>query len=651
MTGYPPESVAAPRAIATLPMTENLLQREWTAAELEAVLTEAPRTPLLPPLDSEAWRRVAGNPAARSLLQPLRLRAEAEWDQPLPVLTDELYASFRATGRRIDFEEVYFERRRRLGRAAASLLLAAPDDPWRERFAASVVAKLTSIFEEVSWALPAHVHWHDDDVSGKEPLQIDLFCAETANLMAESLDLFGAMIPAELRERIRLRLRHAIFENYLDRPEPFHWTKVIHNWNAVCHQGVIGSALSQLDDVPMLARMLLAARPSLRLFLSGFSPDGGCSEGAGYWSYGFGWFAILNQQLEARTGNGLSLFEGDGHIREIARFGPRMALAKGRQVNFADNGGDHGLPPTLLSYLGHRLGEADCRGAAEDAFRILLRKGIAMDGERCDLFFLGRLLLHLPAELPPAGSSVAEDCLLPDLAVAVARGIDRRGHLWELAAKGGHNDEHHNHNDCGGFLLNIDGCRLLTEIGAPEYVKDFFSPKRYEFLAARTLGHPLPIINGCEQAAGAAHASRILSHSFSQERAELVVDVTACYPAEAGCRSFVRSLRLDKLLGKLTVSDEFVLDRHESLESALITPHPVALADDKSSASIMAEGLSLEVRPLAGTQLDRVESHSYQSHEGKAAAIHRLVYRAASLQGPLRLAIEMELAPWISSPL
>ncbi len=54
--------------------------------------------------------------------------------------------------------------------------------------------KFTSIFEEVSWALAAHVNWHNNDVSGKEPFQIDLFCTETANLMAEMLDLFGALV-------------------------------------------------------------------------------------------------------------------------------------------------------------------------------------------------------------------------------------------------------------------------------------------------------------------------------------------------------------------------------------------------------------------------------------------------------------------------
>lgn len=56
----------------------------------------------------------------------------------------------------------------------------------------------------------------------------------------------------------------------------------------------------------------------------------------------------------------------------------------------------------------------------------------------------------------------------------------------------GHNADHHNHNDCGSFLLNLDGAPALLEIGAPEYVHDFFNDKRYTFLAARPLGHSVP---------------------------------------------------------------------------------------------------------------------------------------------------------------
>jgi len=623
-------------------MTKNLFQENLAASEIEEILHRHARVPLLPSHGSAAWERAGQNPVARALANPLRDRAIEECAAPLPVLTDELYASFRATGRRLPFEQVYFERRRRLARAAITLLMGGPADPSLGEFTASMLDKLTSVFEEVSWALAAHVNWHNNDVSGKEPLQIDLFCAETANLMAEMLDLLGPLIPAALQLRIRARLQSHIFENYLNRFNELHWTKATHNWNAVCHQGVIGAALSQLDDVSMLARMLILARGSLRLFLSGFSPDGGCSEGTGYWSYGFGWFAVLNEQLETRTGGELSLFEGDEHIRKIARFGPCMALADGKLVNFADNGGEGTLGPVLLSYLGRRFNEPGYDSASAQSYRRLIQAGIAMDTERCDVLYLGRLFLRCPEKPPVPDDHLATDCFLPDLAVLVAHGRDRRGHLWEFAAKGGHNEEHHNHNDCGSFLLNIDGVRLVAEIGAPEYVKDFFSPKRYEFLAARSLGHSVPLINGCEQPEGAAFASRVMAHTLSPERAEFVVDATACYPAQAGCLQFVRSFRFEKRPGKLSVQDTFNLSRTEALESALIALYPVIL--EKNQAIIRGGGLELVVRASPGTKLDRVEVHPYKNRSGQDASVHRLVWIPETLSAQVSLTVEMELA-------
>jgi hypothetical protein len=622
-------------------MTSNLLSGEWTVHEIGRVLSAHPRGPLLPPLDSTAWRRVSNNPIVKAWIKPLRAMAQEEYAAPLPELTDELYGSFHRTGIRIPFEKVYFERRRRLARAAMSLLLSEEGDPWRQRFTESLIAKVTDVFEEVSWALPAHVNWGTDDPSGKDPLQIDLFCAETANLMAETLDLFERIIPRPLRERMRARLHHDIFENYLARP--FHWKEVTHNWNAVCHQGVIGSALSQVDDVALLSEMLFLARRYLPLFLGGFGKDGGCSEGPGYWSYGFGWFTFLNEQLELRTAGELSLFDGDSHVREIALFGPRMSLAGGNIANFSDNGPSGGLPPAVLSYLGERLNLPECSSASRENYRRLAESGIDASAERCDLFFLTHLFLRCPEELPEKESRASDDSFLPELAVLVAHGTDHRGHQWDFAAKAGHNDEHHNHNDCGSFIVNINGTRFITEIGAPEYVKGFFGPERYEFLAARTLGHSLPIINGCEQAAGISYASRVVSHRMDRNGVTFVMDATRCYPSEAGCREFLRTFEFDKSEGRLTVMDTFALDRIEALEGAIISIHPILLVD--GHALILAGNLAMALRPLEGTRFNRVDTLGYQSRSGTEAFIQRLVIEPSSLTSIVRMGVEMDLLP------
>jgi hypothetical protein len=622
-------------------MTKNLFRDITSLAELEAIFARTAVRPLVPPIGAESWERARKNPVVAALAAPLRERALRECGAPLPELTGELYASFRATGHRIAFESVYFERRRQLGRAAITLLLAPPDDPQAKRLLASMLEKFTSVFEEVSWALAAHVNWHNNDVSGKEPMQIDLFCAETANLMAEVLDLFGERIPSALRARVLERLRTHVWENYVANFEKFHWPKVTHNWNAVCHQGVLGSALSQVKDAALLARVFWLARASLPLFLGGFANDGGCSEGIGYWSYGFGWFTVLNEQLETRTGGELSLFEGDEHVRRIAQFGSRMSLAGGKLVNFSDNGAEGTLSGPLLTYLGQRLQERDCLREGMKGYRHVSGTGIALDGERCDIFFLGRFFLRCPEKISAEDATPNADCYLPDLGVLVAHGQDGAGRAWDFAAKAGHNDEHHNHNDCAGFILNIAGTRFVAEIGAPEYTKDFFSEKRYEILAARSLGHSVPLINGIEQAAGKDFTSRVDGHTLDSEAASLAIQAAAAYPEAAGCKAFIRYFRFVKS-GRLHLRDVFHLTRTESLESALVTTHPVTM--NKDEAVIRADGLELTVRAGHATYFHRVETLSYFDRRGREAHVQRLVWKPETVSAQFATEVEFLIA-------
>ena len=71
-----------------------------------------------------------------------------------------------------------------------------------------------------------------------------------------------------------------------------------------------------------------------------------------------------------------------------------------------------------------------------------------------------------------------------------------------FAAKGGNNDENHNHNDIGHFLCVFHGEMLLTDLGAGEYTKDYFGDGRYDILCNRSMGHSVPLVNGREQCAG-----------------------------------------------------------------------------------------------------------------------------------------------------
>lgn len=606
----------------------NLLSAELDHAGLVAIFRKHPPASPLPVLGDARWTRAFSCPASAAARDALLTAAGAERDQPLPELTDALYADYAATGVRLNFENPYFERRSRLARAALALL--ARGEAGESPESRSFLAKLEAILDECSWALTAHVK----NDTGRDARTVDLFASRTANALAEYLRIFAAVVPDGMRSRIRGRLRDTVFLPYLETD--FFWLENTNNWNAVCHQGILGAAFTVENDADLLARLCLRARAALPVFLRGFGPDGACSEGPAYWDFGFGWFAYLNLQMETRTGGELSLFADASLAPLMAGYAPAMSLEGGAVVNFADCAPGAPLRPHILHYLGERLALPACRREAHAQLRAHLADGADfLAAKRTDFFYWGRLLLDardiLDAERAET-SVVSSDAFYPSYGLWVVRGRDRAGRLWELAAKGGHNDEHHNHNDVGSWLLHIDGVPLVTELGRPAYTRDFFTPSlRYTFLAARTLGHSLPVINGCEQSPGEAFAGRVLRAETDADTVVFELDATAAYPAEAGCERFVRRLVFEKSAGRVTWTDRIRLGAPGEVESAVITRAGHVELESPEVAVIREAGRVLELRiaraesGACAIAWTRVESHAYTAHDGRAASCRRLV--------------------------
>lgn len=597
---------------------KNLLFDAPSQAELCACLAQGSAEPLLPPLGAPFWQERFARPRLRRIMETLRPVAQAQADEPLPPLTDELYADFHVSGSRQRFEAVYFERRRRLAR---TLFCALADGPG-SAFVPSAVRQLEEIFDEVAWELPAHVVSPD----GKDPAVVGLFAAETAHLMAQCACLLGDALPAALGRRIGERLRTQIFDAYLTHggeDGAWSWSRSTSNWNAVCHQGILGAALLLEHNPERLVRLLHAAAPRLACFLAGFTADGGCTEGPTYWAYGFGWFMALNEQLEWRSNGKLSLVTGqEERIRAIARYGVTVCLAGGRVVNFADSGAvsSDGHGP-LLAYLGRRLDESACTDQARVLYGRLDEQGVNMGSIRCDVFYLERLFRHAPQGSPAAAPAARFDAL-PDLQVFVARGADARGVYWEFAAKGGHNGEHHNHNDCGTYVVHLDGVPAVMELGRPEYTRETFGPRRYENNATRSRGHSIPVINGCEQAAGAEYAARVLRATHDHGRVEIEIDLTRCYPQEARCTSCIR--RFVFAPGRLRVEDTIQLAAPGEVETAVILPD--------------SEERRVCIEPSERTLVAATEVLRYRSPEHPDVAVRRLVLKPAAPASTIALA-------------
>ena len=131
--------------------------------------------------------------------------------------------------------------------------------------------------------------------------------------------------------------------------------------------------------------------------------------------------------------------------------------------------------------------------------------------------------------------------LLEDQQAAILRMPTAKGELLACFT-GGHNDERHNHNDLGHFIVALDGKLVVPDLGAPVYKTDFFGPQRYTYITASSAGHCCPLIGEHEQRAGAEAAGRVLAWQPDGEIPRLALDLTAAYPPEAGLERWTRTL-------------------------------------------------------------------------------------------------------------
>lgn len=335
------------------------------------------------------------------------------------------------------------------------------------------------------------------------------------------------------------------------------------NWAAVCAGSIGGAAMYLMDDTERLALLLHRVLKTMTCYLRGFGADGVSTEGVSYWAYGFGYFAYFAALLKERTAGKLDLFREE-KIEQIALFPQRCYLTGNQVVCFSDCSPRVNYQPGLMAYLqgefaGIRVPEPQYGAWTEN------------DGLRRWANIIRSLVWGMPATDagPPAETAV----YFPD-AQWLLTGTDRGAKRIRFAAKGGHNDEPHNHNDIGSFVIHVDGDTLLADLGRGEYSRQYFGPERYGFLCTGSRGHSVPIIDGRYQQEGREHAARVLRSRTAPDRDELVLEMAAAY-GEANLKSLVRSFAFDKTGSPYLLLEDafaFVQPPHTVVER-LITPY------------------------------------------------------------------------------
>jgi hypothetical protein len=109
----------------------------------------------------------------------------------------------------------------------------------------------------------------------------------------------------------------------------------------------------------------------------------------------------------------------------------------------------------------------------------------------------------------------------------------------------------------------LDGRPVLIDVGVGRYTRQTFGPGRYEIWTMQSSWHNTPEVDGVAQAPGREHAARRVQGLLAAGSAELSMELAGAYPADAGIRSWRRTVRLSRDGtgdGKIGIDDAWDLD-------------------------------------------------------------------------------------------
>lgn len=529
-------------------------------AEIAAWLAPAPHGLGRPATDRGAWNRLAALPEAAGILRD----AEKALHTPPPDLPDDLYLEFTTTGNRRNYEQPYGQRSQRL---AALLLAECLED--KGRFLPALERDLLAVCDERSWTMPAH----DADLGNFNGtrLTVDLGSSARGWLLADVASWLGHRLTPAARERLRGEVGRRVLDPYLNAVRSGNingnwWMRCNNNWNAVCSAGVACCALALLEPREERALVLAATEFSNPFFIGGFTDDGYCSEGMGYWNYGFGHYVTMGLAVRAATGGRLDILTGD-KLRRIAAYARGYQIQPGRSPWFADGGG---APSHEVWAL----------------MRQVYPEAVPADTPAVALLIGGHATVGLRAfgQEPPPSAPAAEGLPIrthfQDAQVLITRsGGATHDAPFGAAFKGGHNAEHHNHNDVGSYAVVFDGVEMLGDPGGEVYTRRTFSRERYDSPMLNSCGHPVPVVAGQLQATGRQSAARVLDASFADARDRFELDLAAAYRVPE-LASLVRTFTHDRTARVISISDEARFTSPQTFSVPIITYRDVVRRDD-----------------------------------------------------------------------
>jgi hypothetical protein len=269
-------------------------------------------------------------------------------------------------------------------------------------------------------------------------------------------------------------------------------------------------------------------------------------------------------------------------------------------VNFSDCDADISLSASLLAFLARHYGLDDLMRLANMQYT---------GGPSHNNSALSWSLRDLVWRPDPAFNQRAiptKHDWYPDMQWMIARYDPQDPDAFVLAAKGGHNNEMHNQNDVGNIIVHFNRTSVIADIGRGRYTRQYFTDSlRYDFLVNSSLGHSLPVPNGCTQLPGEEYAAHLLDHQADDTRDRLSLELKDAYPPEVDLESLKRTVTLHReaLHGWIELVDDVTFGSPGTFESVLTTfgnvdvgPDSVRIKDGEAVLNVQYDPAVVEAR-------------------------------------------------------
>ncbi|MBN2347462.1 MAG: heparinase II/III family protein [Bacteroidales bacterium] len=499
--------------------------------------------------DRDFWKTLPENLRKKYILEA---EAKLTYDWPVVKATD--YLEIIRSGERK--QEVYAA-----PRSALVALVMGELAEGKGRFLDQIINGVWYYSEQTWWGWSAHL----PEPAGLPDIDnpsIDLGVGEIANILSWTWYLFQNKFD-EVHPFVSKRLKDEIMFKaiipYYER-EDFWWmgldgSRTVNNWNPWTNHNMLTAILIMEDNQEQKVTGVQKVIRSLDVFLNQYPDDGGCDEGPSYWGRAGASLYQCLDLLKRATHRQFNVYN-NLLIQNMGSYIYKAYIDYPYFINFADADATTGSRPQIIYSYGK-----DINNPVMQNFGAYLAKkqgwGTEIPDGKIDEQIMQLTLLD-EIQKAPAENALIPDFWLPNTEVAGARDKAGSAKGFFFAAKGGHNDENHNHNDIGSCVLYFNGKPCLVDIGRENYVAKTFSDRRYEIWTMQSQFHNLPKINGVDQKEGRQYAAKNTSFSADPKKAVFSTDIASAYIEEAGVKKWVRTYRLDRGK-KFTILDDYEL--------------------------------------------------------------------------------------------